>query len=111
MSAQGGAITSPSEYLRTLGHGKKHILHPAGVALIIKRLGTLIPHVSFVDFNPMTAAYLAEFILKRHLSMVFLLVRNISFDLLNVGFTHGKDSISTLPLEMLQTGVPFLDPF
>jgi len=74
-------------------------------------LGALIPHVSFVDFYFVSSANLAELVLKRHLRVVFLLVRDISFDLSDVGFAHGKNSVSTLPLEMLQAGVLFLDPF
>ena len=59
--------------------------------------GGSIPHIPLVNLQPMLAAQRAEFILKRHLSVVLLLRRDVFADVPDVGLAHGERAVSALP--------------
>jgi hypothetical protein len=58
-----------------------------------------IPDISFVPFQIVPPQELAELILKRHGAMVSFLVRQIRFNLIDVGIADGEGAVTVLPLK------------
>ena len=75
--------------------------NPNGVALTGRWLDWSVPNVSFVNFDSGSFAEFTELVLERHLPVVLFLIRDVSFDLFEGGFTDGEDPIAALPLESI----------
>ena len=78
--------------------------------MIEKRFLRLFPHIPFINGDTMASAQLTELILKRHSSMVLILVRNVPFDLRYPRWAYGEYSVAGLPLEPEELGPCLLDP-
>ena len=70
-----------------------------------------IPHVPLVDLNPIPSAQTPKLILERFASVVFVLVRDVCLQCLNMGRAKRERAVSVLPMEIRQPGLFGLDPF
>jgi len=58
-----------------------------------------IPHIPFINLDPVPAAQRAEFVLIRHLPMMLLLIRDVGAHLFHIRFAHGERAVPALPVE------------
>ena len=79
--------------------------------MLFDPFGVLIPRVPFIQLDVVQLAYLAQFILERHLLVVFLLSLDICHNRIHVTVAHAKRTIPVLPCEMAEwiAGL-FIDP-
>ena len=70
-----------------------------------------IPNIPFVNLHAVLSAKRPKFVLVTNLAMMLLLRRDIRADLLDVGLTYRKRTISTLPEEVAASSSLFLHPF
>ena len=76
-----------------------------------------VPNISLIEFDTMPRQKSPQFLLKRPLAMMLLLILDISLDIKDVGLADGKRGVSVLPMEIAVSwdirfhpfGTPFLD--
>ncbi len=85
-----------------LGEQKSDPLSPNGAALL--------PRVSFIQLNSMALTQLTKLILKRHPTVVFLLVLDVLLDLRNIRLAYRKRSVSALPCKITRVLRLLLEP-
>jgi hypothetical protein len=70
-----------------------------------------IPHISLIKLDAVPLEQRAEFILKAHPAMMFLLAFDVSPHRLDVGLAHRKSRVSRLPTELRKARTIILYPF
>src|SRR5271157_3440039 len=63
-----------------------------------------IPNTPFVKLDLMTSIERSELLLKGHLPVMFLLVFDVPFYLVQVRLAHGKSGVSRLPVKLKLRG-------
>src|SRR5208283_4344193 len=69
-----------------------------------------IPHVTLVDLDPVALANPPELVLKRHGSMMFLLVGNVCLQLSDMAGTDREGPVAILPIKAGPVGRLGFDP-
>jgi hypothetical protein len=64
-----------------------------------------VPNISLIEFDTMPRQKSPQFLLKRPLAMMLLLILDISLDIKDVGLADGKRGVSVLPMDL---ELPFL---
>lgn len=101
--------------------GHENASNPYGVAARPARVSS-IPDILLVPFLLVLPKEFPQFILKRHLAVVFFLIRDVLRHFVEVGLAHGEIRVSALPGEIGQDAAlllqstsrdafQFLDPF
>jgi hypothetical protein len=71
----------------------------------------LVPHITFVNFDPMLFAQQPELILIVALRMVQFLILDVALDFVKVGITHRKYSLTGLPRKAMISSDDIFRPF
>ena len=69
-----------------------------------------IPNISFINRQSVFVAQASKFILKRFVSMMFLLIRNVLRQCINVRRTDRECSVALLPVEIGEPRLFGFDP-